>query len=340
MVYNVVILAFLINFCYSTQINTNNENYNIEYNILDNYTINVTIRVADILLSNINKENTNFIRLNTEGAYLSREIGSPELPQFNQLIEIPYESEPRLEIINENRVIYNLDELGNNVKIYPSCQIYSPWNLEIDDYGCLGREVDCLNYVKIKIGKNTTVSKRSFLCTGSRDYKKENKPIVVADIKIGNNCWVAAECFISPGITVEDNSILLARSFLTKDFGPDSLIAGHPAKKIRNLKQENFESYQTINNLQNEENTAKPDITDRASEEIERTIELRTRDRERKLISKIDLALKRIEDGTYGYCEETGDPISIKRLEARPVATLSLESQETHERKEKIKNHN
>ena len=124
---------------------------------------------------------------------------------------------------------------GNNVKIYPSCQIYSPWNLEIDDYGCLGREVDCLNYVKIKIGKNSTVSKRSFLCTGSRDYQKENKPIVVADIKIGNNCWVAAECFVSPGITVEDNSILLARSFLTKDFGPDSLIAGHPAKKIRNL---------------------------------------------------------------------------------------------------------
>ena len=126
-------------------------------------------------------------------------------------------------------------KIGNNVKIYPSCQIYSPWNLEIDDYGCLGREVDCLNYVKIKIGKNSTVSKRSFLCTGSRDYQKENIPIVGADIKIGNNCWLAAECFLSPGITVEDNSILLARSFLTKDFGPDSLIAGHPAKKIRNL---------------------------------------------------------------------------------------------------------
>ena len=94
------------------------------------------------------------------------------------------------------------------------------------------------------------------------------------------------------------------------------------------------ESSQTLNNLQNE-NEAKPDITDRASEEIDRSFELRTRDRERKLINKIDAALQRIEDGLYGYCDETGDPISIKRLEARPVATLSLEAQEMHEKAEK-----
>ena len=94
------------------------------------------------------------------------------------------------------------------------------------------------------------------------------------------------------------------------------------------------ESSQTLNNLQNE-NEAKPDITDRASEEIDRSFELRTRDRGRKLINKIDAALQRIEDGSYGYCDETGDPISIKRLEARPVATLSLEAQEMHEKAEK-----
>ena len=94
------------------------------------------------------------------------------------------------------------------------------------------------------------------------------------------------------------------------------------------------ESSQTLNKLQNE-NEAKPDITDRASEEIDRSFELRTRDRERKLINKIDAALQRIEDGSYGYCDETGDPISIKRLEARPVATLSLEAQEMHEKAEK-----
>ena len=95
------------------------------------------------------------------------------------------------------------------------------------------------------------------------------------------------------------------------------------------------ESSQTLNNLQNVENSAKPDLTDRASEEIDRTFELRTRDRERKLINKIDAALKRIEDGTYGYCEETGEPISLKRLQARPIATLSLEAQENHEKAEK-----
>ena len=95
------------------------------------------------------------------------------------------------------------------------------------------------------------------------------------------------------------------------------------------------ESSQTLNNLQNVENSVKPDLTDRASEEIDRTFELRTRDRERKLINKIDAALKRIEDGSYGYCEETGEPISLKRLQARPIATLSLEAQENHEKAEK-----
>mgnify|MGYP002883710085 CR=1 FL=1 len=94
------------------------------------------------------------------------------------------------------------------------------------------------------------------------------------------------------------------------------------------------ESNQTLNNLQSD-NEAKPDITDRASEEIDRSFELRTRDRERKLINKINSALKRIEDGSYGYCEETGEPIGLKRLEARPVATLSLEAQEMHEKAEK-----
>ncbi len=105
--------------------------------------------------------------------------------------------------------------------------------------------------------------------------------------------------------------------------------------KLINWKSELLkESSQTLNNLQNE-NEAKPDITDRASEEIDRSFELRTRDRERKLINKIDAALQRIEDGSYGYCDETGEPISIKRLEARPVATLSLEAQEMHEKAEK-----
>lgn len=94
------------------------------------------------------------------------------------------------------------------------------------------------------------------------------------------------------------------------------------------------ESSETLQHLK-EESLSEPDLTDRASLETERAIELRTRDRERKLISKIDAALLRIEDGSYGYCEETDEPIGLRRLEARPIATLSLEAQERHERMER-----
>ncbi len=94
------------------------------------------------------------------------------------------------------------------------------------------------------------------------------------------------------------------------------------------------ESTETIKEMQ-EDNLQKPDIADRASAETDHALELRTRDRERKLISKINAALEKIDDGSYGYCEETGEPITIARLEARPIATLSLEAQERHERKER-----
>ena len=91
----------------------------------------------------------------------------------------------------------------------------------------------------------------------------------------------------------------------------------------------------TIQSLQEDEGQA-PDIADRATTESERSIELRTRDRQRKLVGKIDAALGRIEEGSYGYCDDTGEPISLKRLEARPIATLSVEAQERHERREKV----
>jgi DnaK suppressor protein len=95
------------------------------------------------------------------------------------------------------------------------------------------------------------------------------------------------------------------------------------------------ESRETVSHLQKETENH-PDIADRASSETDRSLELRTRDRQRKLISKIDDALRRIEDGSYGYCEETGEPITLARLEARPIATLSLEAQERHERRERV----
>jgi DnaK suppressor protein len=95
------------------------------------------------------------------------------------------------------------------------------------------------------------------------------------------------------------------------------------------------EAKETLQHLQ-DENQNHPDLADRASSETDRAIELRARDRQRKVITKIDAALARLEDGTYGYCEETGEPIALKRLEARPIATLSVEAQERHERRERV----
>jgi DnaK suppressor protein len=95
------------------------------------------------------------------------------------------------------------------------------------------------------------------------------------------------------------------------------------------------ESVQTLEHLK-DENPAPPDIADRASVEADRSLELRTRDRARKLLGKIEAALQRIEDGTYGYCEETNEPIGVRRLDARPIATLSIEAQERHERRERV----
>ena len=140
-----------------------------------------------------------------------------------------------------------------------------------------------------------------------------------------------------------DKSTSLKMTKISKNYKPsskekfmNSKMKEYFRQKLIIWKNELLEgSSQTISKLKNEQSSAKPDLTDRATEEIERSFELRTRDRERKLINKIDSALKRIEDGSYGYCEETGEQISIKRLEARPVATLSLEAQEMHEKAEK-----
>jgi DnaK suppressor protein len=111
---------------------------------------------------------------------------------------------------------------------------------------------------------------------------------------------------------------------------------GYFRRKLLAWKDEILrESRETVVHLQSETENH-PDLADRATSETDRALELRTRDRQRKLISKIDEALRRIDDGSYGYCEETGEPIGIARLDARPIATLSLEAQERHERRERI----
>ena len=134
-----------------------------------------------------------------------------------------------------------------------------------------------------------------------------------------------------------------AESFLEDDYRPAE---GEPfmnerqteyfRRKLNAWKTDLLEETErTLEGLQGAARSI-PDIADRASEETDRSIELRTRDRQRKLISKIDAALRRIEDGEYGYCEKTGEPISLKRLDARPIATMTVEAQETHERREKV----
>ena len=107
-------------------------------------------------------------------------------------------------------------------------------------------------------------------------------------------------------------------------------------RKLINWKQDLLsQSSETIGNLQDSARSV-PDLADRASEETDRALELRTRDRQRKLVAKIDAALRRIDNGEYGYCEVTGEPISLKRLDARPIATMTLEAQEKHERRERV----
>jgi DnaK suppressor protein len=134
-----------------------------------------------------------------------------------------------------------------------------------------------------------------------------------------------------------------AETFLPEDYRPaedepfmNSRQTEYFRRKLLAWKADLLEESQnTISELQGAARNI-PDVADRASEETDRALELRTRDRQRKLISKIDAALRRIAEGEYGYCEATGEPISLKRLDARPIATLSLEAQERHERREKV----
>jgi DnaK suppressor protein len=148
---------------------------------------------------------------------------------------------------------------------------------------------------------------------------------------------------ISERAGLQENPSMKAESFLPDDYRPAE---DEPFMNERQLeffrrklvvwKQELMDqSAETVEALQDSGRNV-PDIADRASEETDRALELRTRDRQRKLVSKIDAALRRIENGEYGYCEVSGEPISLKRLDARPIATMTLEAQEKHERRERV----
>jgi DnaK suppressor protein len=146
-----------------------------------------------------------------------------------------------------------------------------------------------------------------------------------------------------PDIGLDEGSTMKAEVFLPEDYRPaedepfmNERQMEYFRRKLTTWKHELLEgSRDTIEGLQ-DGTRAIPDVADRASEETDRALELRTRDRQRKLVAKIDAALRRLEEGEYGYCEVTGEPISLKRLDARPIATMSLEAQERHERREKV----
>jgi len=148
---------------------------------------------------------------------------------------------------------------------------------------------------------------------------------------------------ISERSGLQENARMKAESFLADDYRPaedepfmNERQLEYFRRKLVVWKQELMDqSAETVESLQDSGRNV-PDIADRASEETDRALELRTRDRQRKLVSKIDAALRRIENGEYGYCEASGEQISLKRLDARPIATMTLEAQEKHERRERL----
>lgn len=152
-----------------------------------------------------------------------------------------------------------------------------------------------------------------------------------------------AEAHLSERSGPKEREQMKAEVFLPDDYRPaesepfmNDRQLEYFRRKLLVWKQELLsQSAETIDNLQESARNV-PDLADRASEETDRALELRTRDRQRKLVAKIDSALRRIENGEYGYCEVTGEPISLKRLDARPIATMTLEAQERHERREKV----
>ncbi len=151
------------------------------------------------------------------------------------------------------------------------------------------------------------------------------------------------EAHLSERSDAKERVAMKAEVFLADDYRPaedepfmNERQLEYFRRKLLIWKQELLDqSAETIDSLQESARNV-PDIADRASEETDRALELRTRDRQRKLVSKIDAALRRIENGEFGYCEVSGEPISLKRLDARPIATMTLEAQEKHERREKV----
>lgn len=124
-------------------------------------------------------------------------------------------------------------KVGKAVNIYSSASIFAPWNLEIEDYSCIGSNVQVYNLGYLKVGENSTISQNSHLCGGTHNYKDASMPLIKSRILIGNNVWVCADSFIGPGVNIADSSIVAARSVVIKDVGVSHIVGGNPAKFIK-----------------------------------------------------------------------------------------------------------
>lgn len=124
-------------------------------------------------------------------------------------------------------------KIGKGCKIAPSCEVWAPWNLDIDDFVCLGVGVDCYNVDKIRIGSYSTVSQRAFLCTASHDVSTLARPLTTAPIKIGEHAWICAEAFVGPGVSIESGAVVGARAVINKDVDPWMIVAGNPARHLK-----------------------------------------------------------------------------------------------------------
>ncbi len=131
-------------------------------------------------------------------------------------------------------------KLGRGTYVYPSVQVWAPWNLVMGDHSCLSHFVDCYCVDKVTLGRHATVSQYSHLCTASHDYNQADMPLVTAPIVIGDFAWVTADVFVGPGVTVGQGSVVAARSTVTRDVSPWNVVAGAPAKFVKLRDQKSF----------------------------------------------------------------------------------------------------
>ncbi len=124
-------------------------------------------------------------------------------------------------------------KIGKGAKIYPSCRVWAPWNLHMDDYSCLAPRVDCSCVAPITIGKHATVSQYTYLCAASHDYRQSNMPLIFSPIKIADQCWICADVFIGPGVTVGTGAVVGAKSCVVKDVAPWTVVVGNPVRFIK-----------------------------------------------------------------------------------------------------------